>query len=219
MTSARFRHVLQVCAVASLATLAACAQPFQARVESFQAMPPAQGQSFYLAPATSGGETSLEFTAYANLVGAQLQKQGYRQVPGANGADLRVMVDFGTGPARERLATRPSAYPYPPMYPMGWGWAGRGWAWSRYPGWYDPFFGPSSYWGNQEVYSFTVYPSYLHVVIQRTADQQPLFEGRAETTVRTNDLPATMPKLVSALFTDFPGQSAVSRVVTVPETR
>ncbi len=218
MTSGRYRHFLQVFAIASLAALAACAQPFQARVESFQAMPPAQGQSFYLAPADSALVGSLEFSSYAALVGAELQKHGYRLSPAAEGADLKVTVDFGSGPARERLASRPSTYSMG-MYPMGWGWAGRGWGWSRYPSWYyDPFYRPWG-WDSPEVYSYTVYPAWLHVVIQRVADQQSLFEGRSETTSKANDLPATMPKLVTALFTDFPGQSAVSRVVRVPDAR
>lgn len=216
MTSGKLQRLMQVCAVASLATLAACASPFQARVESFQVMPPAQGQSFYLAPVDSARANSLEFSSYASLVAAELQKHGYRQASAADGADLKVLVDFGSGPARERLATRPSTYPAG----WGWGWAGRGWGgWSRYPGWYDPFYGPWGYWDNQEVYSYTIYPAFLHVMIQRSADSQPLFEGRAETTSRVNDMPNTMPKLVTALFTDFPGQSAVSKVVRVPESR
>ena len=67
--------------------------------------------------------------------------------------------------------------------------------------------------------SFTVYPAFLDVTIKRSADQTAVFEGRAETTTRVNDLPSTMPNLVTALFKDFPGASSRSAVVRVPQNR
>ena len=207
-------RLAQLLAIATLALLAACAQPFEARVQSFQSMPPAQGQSFYVQPADPQRQGSLEFAAYAGLVGTELQKLGFRPAASADTADLQVMMDFSSGPGRERISTRPSATP-----PM-WGWYGRGW-YGR-PGWWgspwgDPWNNP--WGGGQEVYSFTVYPAFLHVAIVRTADKTPLFEGRAETTTRKNDLPTIMPNLVTALFSDFPGEPARSKVVRVPAPR
>lgn len=195
--------------------LAACAQPFEARVQSFQALPPAAGQSFAIEPADAGKQGSLEFASYGALVSEELRRAGFE--PAAPGAkpDLVVRMDFGVGPGRERLATRPGF-----SSRAAWGWYGPGW-WGWYgPGWwgsfYDPFWGP---WSEPEVYSFTVYPAFLEVDILRATDKAPLFEGRAEATTRVNDLPATMPKLVAALFTDFPGENARSRVVRVPTGR
>lgn len=209
----------QLLAIGAFAFLGACAQPFEARVQSFQSMPALQGQSFYVQAADPERQGSLEFAAYAGLVSTQLQKQGLRPAASADSADLQVMMDFNSGPGRERIATRPSATP-----PM-WGWYGRGW-YGR-PGWGGPWGGWGSPWGDpwgpwgggQDVYSFTVYPAYLHVAIVRTADKTPVFEGRAETTTRTNDLPTTMPNLATALFTDFPGEPARSKVVRVPAPR
>jgi hypothetical protein len=199
-------------AVAAFALLAACASPFEARVQSFQAMPPAQGQSFAVMPANEARAGSLEFAAYANLIATELQRKGF--VPGNSAnPDLLVKVDFGAGPGRERLATRPGTS-------SAWGWYGSSWGRSPW-GWrgsfYDPFWGPG--WNQPEVYSFTVYPAFLEVDILRAADKQPLFEGRAETTTRVNDLPSTMPQLVTALFTDFPGPTSRSTVVRVPASR
>lgn len=195
--------------IAGLALLGACASPFEARVQSFQTMPPMQGQTFTIKPAEGGQPASLEFQSYANLVSAQLQQLGFRPAVSADSAELQVLMDFGAGPGRERISTRPGMSP-------AWGWYGRGW-YGRGPMWwgsfYDPFWG--SPWDQPEVYSFTVYPAFLEVDIIRAADKTPLFEGRAETTTRVNDLPATMPKLVHALFTDFPGEPARSKVVRV----
>ncbi|WP_237829212.1 DUF4136 domain-containing protein [Sandaracinobacteroides sayramensis] len=210
MSRPQFR-LTQFLAIAGLALLAACAQPFEARVQSFQSMPPAQGQTFYVKPSDPQRQGSLEFAAYAGLVGTELQKLGFQPAASAESADLHVMMDFNAGPGRERIATRPGMNP-------GWGW-GRGW-YGRYGGWWgNPWYDPWGPWGNQEVYSFTVYPAYLHVAILRTSDKTPLFEGRAETTTRANDLPSTMPNLVTALFTDFPGASARSKIVRVPASR
>jgi hypothetical protein len=205
------RHLKCAALIATLALLAACTAPFEARVQSFQMMPPAQGQTFTVKPADSKREGSLEFQTYGQLVSAQMQQLGFRPVAAGQSADLNVMMDFGAGPGRERVATRPG------LSSPSWGWYGRGW-YGRHPMWwgsfYDPFWGPG--WNSQEVYSFTVYPAFVEIDILRTSDKTPVFEGRAETTTRVNDLPATMPKLVSAIFTDFPGEPARSKVVRVP---
>lgn len=50
----------------------------------------------------------------------------------------------------------------------------------------------------------------------RTADNQNLFEGRAQSTTRNSDLPFLVPRLVSALFTDFPGNSGETVNVRLP---
>ena len=216
--SRRLHRLPQLVAIASLALLAACSQPFEARVQSFQSMPPVQGQTFYVKPANESRQGSLEFAAYAALVGTELQKHGFRPASSAESADVLVMMDFSAGPGRERIATRPSMNSSWGWYGPGWGWGWPGYrsAWGVGGGWGSPWGSP---WGGQEVYSFTVYPAYVHVAMMRTADKVPLFEGRAETTTRTNDLPSIMPNLVTALFTDFPGASARSQVVRVPAQR
>lgn len=199
-----FSKLKPVLAIAMLALVAACTTPFEARVQSFQSMPPVQGQSFVVKPVNPSHAGSLEFAAYANLVATELQKQGFRPVASAEGADLEVLVDFGSGPGRERIDTRPGMN-------SSWGWYGR--SWYGRPMWWGGFNDP--FWNQPEVYSFTVYPAFVEVDIRRASDQLSLFEGRAETTTRVNDLPVTMPKLVTALFTDFPGASARSKVVRV----
>lgn len=202
------RHLKIAAAVAGLVLLGACATPFEARVQSFQTMPPAQGQTFTIKPADASQPASLEFQSYANLVSAQLQQLGFKPAADAENAQLHVLMDFGAGPGRERISTRPGMAP-------AWGWQGRGWygrpMW--YGSFYDPFWGSS--WNQPEVYSFTIYPAFVEIDIIRAADKTPLFEGRAETTTRVNDLPATMPSLVNALFMDFPGEPARSKVVRV----
>ena len=51
----------------------------------------------------------------------------------------------------------------------------------------------------------TEFNTVMAIKMLRTADKQSMFEGRAETTSRTNNLPTLMPNLVRAMFTRFPG--------------
>ncbi len=202
-------------AAAALGLLSACTTSFDARVQSFQAMPPITGQTFYVEPSDLRREGSLEFQSYAALVSAELQRKGFQPVQTRDAAALIVRVDFGAGPPTDRLGTRPATSS------SSWGWWGHGWqGWGMRPGYwgsfYDPFWGPMN---SSEIYSYTTYPAFLHVDIIRQADKAPLFEGRSESNTRVNDLPQHMPKLVTALFTDFPGPPARSKVVRVPTGR
>lgn len=219
MPSFSLPRVPQLLAILALGLLAACAQPFEARVQSFQSMPPERGKSFVVKPARDNKAGSLEFAAYAGLVATEMQKLGFQQAASPEQADLTVFVDFGAGPGRERIASRPGMVGAG-AWGWGGGWGGRGW-YGRPWGFYDPFWGPAwgGAWAQPEVYSFTIYPAFLEVSILRTADNSSLFEGRAETTTRVNDLPSTLPNLVTALFTDFPGASARSTTVRVPNQR
>ncbi len=205
---------------ATLALLSACATPFEARVQRFQQMPPPQGQTFVVKPADPAREGSLEFQSYANLVANEMRAAGF--VPAASAADsyLTVKLDFGVGPREDRINTRPGTVQH-------WGWYGRGWYGRGQPGWwgsfYDPFWGPGwgagASWSAPEVYSYSLFPTFVEVDIHRTADNVQVFEGRADSNTRVNDLTTTVPKLVTALFTDFPGASAQSKVVRVPAQR
>ncbi len=47
------------------------------------------------------------------------------------------------------------------------------------------------------------------------ADGEKLFEGRAVSIGRDNKMPEIMPYLAQAMFTNFPGESGVTKVVTI----
>lgn len=203
-----------IAATALALLLAGCATPFEARVQQYQALPPIQGQTFHITPADSRLEGSLEFKTYAQIVADRLQKAGFRPTDTAADAQYLVRLDYGSGPGRERIATSPSVSM---GYGWGGGWYGRSrWGWGGWPGWggyYDPF------WHQPEVYSYSVYPAFLEMTILRASDKASLFEGRAETTTRVNDLTQSVPNLVDALFKNFPGERISSEVVKVPRNQ
>lgn len=200
--------------LAALGLLAACATPFEARVSRFQALPAPQGQSFTIESADPGKAGGLEFATYAGLVTQRLEGLGFQRAADPTAATLRVRLDYGAGPGRERVETRPGFYGPGPFFGGGFGF-GRGFYHPYWGGFYDPFFGGPG-WGN-EVYSVTQYPAFVSMRISRAADNVSLFEGRAESVARTSDLTRLVPNLVNALFTNFPGNNGEVVRVRVPE--
>ena len=179
--------------LAAAALLAACAPTFEARVARFSALPTPPAKTFYVEPANAAYVGGLEFAAYANLVKQQMLANGFSEVVTPGAAEVTVLLDYVVGPPRERIQTRPAAN-------IGWGggWGGGGWG----GGWGGGFNGG---WNQQEIYSVTEFNTVMAIKMLRTADKQAMFEGRAETNSRTNNLPALMPNLVRAMFTRFPG--------------
>lgn len=197
---------------AALLLLSACATPFQSRVSRFQQMPAPSGQSFVIQAADNSKEGSLEFSQYASLVRDQLVSQGYQPAPAQGAATLVVDLDYGVNDGREKIDTMPGSSMYGPWGPWGWGpYYHRYW----WRGWYDPYWGPWG-WNQPEVYSYTVYNSFLSMKIIRTGTGDRVFEGRAEAQSRSNDLTTLVPNLVKAIFTNFPGRSGETVMVKVP---
>lgn len=204
-----------------MAALAACAQPFNAKVSRFQSQLPApQGQTFAVVaddPALAGG---LEFSQYSQLVDAQLTKLGYTAASPET-ATLLVRFDYGVDKGREKV--RQTAFGADPFwgpwrgyygYPRPY-WGGGYYRPSRMwgYGWQDPFFD-----GGYE--SYTVFTSGISLKIDRKADGQRLFEGKAEAASLSNRLGYLVPNLVEAMFTNFPGNSGETvRISVAPEKK
>lgn len=223
----RFNSIVRVAApLALLATVAACAPTFNAKVNRFQSMPAPQGQTFAIVaddPKLSG---SLEFDQYARLVAQKLVAQGYQAAaPGA--ASLIVKLDYGVDDGKERTRVVPGG---------GFGYGGYGrygfdpwWGsyYGRYPayyrgrhafhyGWYDPFLFGAGY---DDVEQYTVYTSGLDMKIERKADGQRVFEGKAQAMSLNNNLTYLVPNLVEAMFTGFPGNSGETVKITVQQPK
>ncbi len=202
--------------LAPLAVLAlgACATPFRADVQRFQALPVPQGQSFAVVssdPELAGG---LEFGQYADMVEAQMVNFGYTLSEDPAAAELIVSMDYDIDDGREKVVTD-----YDPFYRPGF--YGRGY-YSRYRylhGYYDPFlFGGYGFNGYGGVRSFTVYTAQLDMKIDRAVDGERLFEGTAEAKSRSKNLTYLVPNLVEAMFTNFPGNSGERvRISVAPE--
>lgn len=218
------RSALKLALVPLLALgLSACAQPgFKADVSRFQSQLPApQGQSFAVVaddPALAGG---LEFSQYARVVEGRMAQLGYVPAASPESATLLVKFDYGVDKGRERVRSTGFRDPlWDPWYGYGYSpfarsryrlrggyFPGRAWGY----GFYDPFF-------DNDVESYTVYTSGIELKIDRKADGQRLFEGKAEALSTSNRLQYLVPNLVEAMFTGFPGNSGETvRISVAPE--
>jgi hypothetical protein len=198
--------------LALAAGLAACSTTpaFKADVSRFAVpLPAPAGQTFAVVaedPKLAGG---LEFATYANAVAAEMQELGYTRAASPESADMLVRFDYRVDGGRERVRTDLN----------GAGFAGGPWGrWGAWGGGFGPWgLGFNDPWlgGGPNVRSYTIYTSAIDLKIDRRADGQRLFEGKAEAVSRTNRLPRLVPNLVDALFTDFPGNSGETMRITI----
>ena len=193
--------------------LSACSTPFKADVSRFAVpLPAPQGQTFAVVPEDPKLAGGLEFATYANSVAAEMQELGYVRAATPESADLLVRFDYRVDGGRERVRTDFNGVGAAGFGPWGrWGgWGGGGWG----LGFNDPFF------GGPDVRSFTVYTSEVDLKIDRRADGQRLFEGKAEAASTSNRLGYLVPNLVEAMFTGFPGNSGETvRISVAPEKK
>ena len=208
---------LKMAAVAVLLfALAACAAPFKADVSRFQGeLPAPAGQTFAVVaddPDLAGG---LEFAQYARVLSDRMAKLGYVPSNDPSAANLIVRFDYGVDNGRERVRSSGMGGYWDPWYGYGrYGFRSRGyWGGPWQYGWYDPFF-------DRGIDSYTVYTSGIEVKIDRAADGERLFEGRAEAVSASNHLQYLVPNLVEAMFTNFPGNSGETvRITVAPEKK
>lgn len=190
--------------------LAGCATKMRTDVTRFHELSAPQARTFTVAPLDPSKEGGLEFREYANMVAGYLQREGFRPAEGAS-PDLIVKLDYYiSGPIQQ---TRRESYPGP--YYGGF---------YHYPFFHHGHFSHFSHFGYgfhgyypyyPYSYTYTVYDSTLVLVIER-AGGQVVFEGRADGTSRAKNLTRTVPVLIEAMFTDFPGASGETQTVKVP---
>ncbi len=188
---------------------AACSTTFKADVSRFAVpLPAPAGQTFAVVPEDPKLAGGLEFATYANSVAAEMQELGYVRAASPESADLLVRFDYRVDGGRERVRTdfAGAGFAGGPWGPWG-GWGGGFGGWGL--GFNDPFL------GGPNVRSYTIYTSGIQLKIDRAADGQRLFEGKAEAVSRSNRLPRLVPNLVDAIFTGFPGNSGETVRITI----
>ena len=195
--------------------LSACASSITSTVSRYQAMPAAQGQTFFVVPgggmATNGG---LEFQRYAGIVAQQLQARGYAPASNAQSATMLVQLGYGIDQGQVRYVEDPFyrsrfgyGYGSPFFYPR-FGYRSR----FSY-GWDDPFW-YGGYGGGVD--SYVEYHSQIDLHIRARGSNAPLFDGRAQARSQTDRLDLVIPSLVEAMFTNFPGQNGETVKITIP---
>ncbi|MDR2213935.1 MAG: DUF4136 domain-containing protein [Pseudomonadales bacterium] len=202
-------HRIRTAALVGVALLlSACVSSIRSDVLTFHEGPLPAGEAVRVVALDPVKQNSLEFQSYARLVEAELRKIGYQPSTDAN-APLIAALDYSVAPYSTTVSSMGGRGPRPffARYHFSYG---------RY---YDPFyFGLYNDWGPS---SYTTTPNYLRTVtlnIERNdADRERLFEGRVQSSGRQNLLPELMPYLLTALFQNYPGESGVTKVVTIEQ--
>ena len=212
--------VLRNLAPLSLLAVSACAAPFNAQVNRFQALPAPQGQTFTIRATEPKLDGSLEFAQYARLVSSKLAAQGYQPAADGRSANLVVSLDYGVDRGKEKIRSVPgSGFGFGGLRPYNrwgsyggyspyYGYGHRGFVY----GFYDPFLFGSGY---DEVESYTVFTSGLDLNISRVGGER-VFEGKAKAMSTSDNLSYLVPNLIEAMFTGFPGNSGETVKITVP---
>jgi hypothetical protein len=129
---------------------------------------------------------------------------GYRPVTEGT-PELVVEVDFRISDGEEKIKSRRQ-----PGYGIGLGFGLGHYSYHHYNHPFWPGYGAYA----PEIYSVTHYTRALDMDMLG-ADGEKLFEGRAVSVGRDNRMPEIMPYLVQAMFTNFPGESGVTKMVAI----
>lgn len=194
------RTVIRTLFVLSMLVLInGCATSVTSEVTRFHKGATPAGETIAIVPMDNAMQGSLEFDAYAKEVAKQLDKIGYKVVDAGARPDLLAKMDYSVGPPQTRIRSWPRNYVHYHFY---------------YGDPYPFFYG--RYWDEPEVYSYTVYMRSLKVNIVRP-DGKSLFEGHVESVGQDHNLNQVMPYLAKAMFNNFPGESGITKVVTIQQ--
>lgn len=188
--------------------LSACASRVASEVTTFHHLPPPAGEIVTIEVADPAKDAGLEFANYRDQVAQRLGDLGYEVRPAGTPCDLVAKIDYRVGPGESRVRTYTSNthvwYHFRHNY--------------YHPYWYR---GYDPWWDDVRVYSYTVYPRELTLTIDRGSacrEGSPgdrLFEGRAESVGRSRNMSEIMPYLIAAMFENFPGESGMTKVITI----
>lgn len=183
--------------------LASCAARMKSDVVTFHKGPMPQGETIRVEPVSDLRSGSLEFEHYAQAVRTNLRNVGYVPVKSGQPAQLVAKIDYSVSDAQTQVRSNSNGYV---RYHFSYG------------HFRDPFYyGFYNDWP-QEIYSYTVYKRTLLMNIMRV-EGEVIYEGRVQSVGRENEIAEIMPYLITAMFTHFPGESGVTKIVTVEKKR
>ncbi|QRX83555.1 DUF4136 domain-containing protein [Glaciimonas sp. PAMC28666] len=191
--------------------LSGCASVIRSDVTAFNEWPANLTDKSFTFTHSAEQNNNLEYRNYENLVSQELVRLGFTQSANGAKAELGVTLSYGVT-ARDVRVVEPVAidpgFYGSPFYGPGWG----------YRGFYGPFNDPFWYGTPivaQRELNFQVFARRVNVGIARTADAKKLYDVTVVSEGKMRSLPMVMPYLIRSAFSDFPGQSGVTRLVTL----
>ncbi len=211
-------------------SLTGCARMVRSYVTPFyqQPLPVGSGKTFFVCPLDQGNMNNPEFFHYAGMVGKELERHGFK-LAGTNRterADFIVLLGYGIS------GGTPMTYSVPVFGQTGGGV-------TRHTGTFTAntlsfssgnrystsgSFSGHSYSAPQfgqvdtEIETVREYDRFAVIAIAdwkaTTADRLPIvYVNRVKSTGTGGEIAAVMPKIIAAMFSDFPGTSGKTRRV------
>jgi hypothetical protein len=202
LAAVTWRSWFSILGLWALLLATACTTPFEGEVTTFHQWQHPHGETIAIVPLDERKLGSLEFRQYAGLVAERLQQIGYSVVGGEAGSQYVAQMDYAIDSGRTEVQSWPS---------------NAVWYHFSYGYYYDPFY-YGLYYAGPEVYSYTVYTRSLSLTIRAAPAGGPgrvFYEGRVHSVGRSHRLEEIMPYMVTAMFTNFPGESGLTKIVTV----
>jgi len=201
----RIRALMTLLSITVLLT-SGCTPVLRSKVVAFYEDVLPAGETIRVEAMGEADGQSLEFRRYAKLVADELRKVGYEPVGPGEDAQLIAEVDYKVdmGPVDVRYErNRPYVHYY-----------------FHYGRYRDPvYFGVTQRW-DPELSTAQTYNRTLSMNIVRNDEtRERIFESRVESPGYDRQLPEVMPYLITAMFTNFPGENGVTKVVTIEMDR
>jgi len=193
-----------------------CAMRVNTRVTAFHMLPnQGDGRTFAVLPLRKELTTSLEAATYAVQIGRSLEKHGYRMIRDTNTPPaLVVWYAYGIDSGRTTITSAPEFGQISGGYETFSGTIYSGGQLSPYVGsqYTTPQFGVTGY----SVASHLEFTRFLDIIIVDKAASLPgkpriVYEARAISSGRSNQLGEIVPHMISKVFADFPGHNGATR--------
>lgn len=182
--------------VVILLLLAGCASKVTSEVTRFHQIGLLTGQSIKIEANDPELSDSIEFRTYSSQIAQKLSGLGYRVVEEGD-SDYTALVSYNVGAGEMKIRSLPDNYVHYHFH--------VGQRSSFYFG---------RHWPEPEVYSYTVYPRQLEIQIT-DGEGKSVFEGRVQSIGKESNINQVMEYLIDAMFQNFPGESGVTKVVTI----
>lgn len=182
------------------ALLSGCASKVQQDVVTFHEGLLPRGETIAIEPMEDIAPGSQEFRHYRTLIADKLSQLGYQPVESGKPSILVARVSYSVSDGQTRIRSDHHNYVRYHFY---------------YGHYLDPFYyGFYDNWPPEQ-YSYTVYNRKLMMNIARTTSNEILFEGRVQSIGREKEIAEVMPYMITAMFNNFPGESGITKVVTI----
>jgi len=211
---------LTVVIVLALLSGSGCAGPrFVADVSQFHEWPERENEKrFSVVARDKNKATTLEFAAYARRLAAELEKRGFQQTKDARQSDVVMLLDYSVDIGTVESYPVPVYGYYPDEYRLVHGVTRDGKPFSAHV-YHSGSYEPIGY--TQETRTIYKRTLDLDIVVAKDWRQGKTvkrYEGRVVSVGLEQELVTVVPKMIEALFRDFPGVSGTSRTVVLPPT-